>query len=295
VGNRTAVIDANGQITQYLYDERDGLELVKQSPSTWQLSGGSIPSAPSDTITTKYVYDHLGYLTQVIRANGDSTFARGVDYLYDGLGRLRQEKQYPSWPTLTGPLVTDYGYDGNGNLTLLREPNSQPSGGVTHSYDDLNRLTAVNYSSSGTPDVSYSYDAHGNRTLMDSGTPDTTYTYDALGRLLSVARADSDTAGYRYDRDGNRRRIIYPGTTGNVDYTFEKDGKLASLTDWASRTTSYSYFADGSVKDVTYPNATKGTFSYDNALRLTEVHNQTTGGTPNTITRHKYTLDKVGN
>jgi RHS repeat-associated protein len=295
VGNRTAVIDANGQITQYLYDERDELEFVKQSPSVWQLSGGSIPSAPADTITTKYVYDNLGYLTQVVRANGDSTSARGVDYLYDGVGRLRQEKQYPSWPTLSSPLVTDYTYDGNGNLTLLREPNSQPSDGVTYAYDDLNRLTAINYSSSGTPDVSYTYDVHGNRTLMDSGTPDTTYTYDALDRLLSVAMSGSDTVGYRYDRDGNRRRLIYPGSTGNVDYTFEKDGKLASLTDWASRTTSYGYFANGSVKDVTYPNSTKGAFSYDNALRLTEIHHQTTGGTPNTITRHKYTLDKVGN
>jgi RHS repeat-associated protein len=296
VGNRTHVLDANTQVTQYLYDERDGLEFVKQSPSPWSATScGSIPSAPSDTITTRYAYDNLGFLTQVVRAHGDSTYARGVDYLYDGLGRLRRELQYPNWTSTSGALTTDYEYDGNGNLTLLREPNSQPSGGVTYAYDDLNRLTGINYSSSGTPDVTYTYDEHGNRLTMVSGTPDTTYTYDALDRLLSVAISGGDTVGYRYDRDGNRRRVIYPGSTGNVDYTFEKDGKLASLTDWASRTTSYSYFADGSVKDATNPNATRAAFSYDNALRLTEVHNQTTGGTPSTITRHKYTLDSVGN
>jgi len=33
VGNRTVVIDANGQVTKYLYDERDSLAEVQQSPS----------------------------------------------------------------------------------------------------------------------------------------------------------------------------------------------------------------------------------------------------------------------
>jgi YD repeat-containing protein len=35
VGNRTVLIDANGQVTKYLYDERDSLSEVDQSPNPW--------------------------------------------------------------------------------------------------------------------------------------------------------------------------------------------------------------------------------------------------------------------
>ena len=35
VGNRTVVIDANGQVTAYAYDERDSLDEVRQTPESW--------------------------------------------------------------------------------------------------------------------------------------------------------------------------------------------------------------------------------------------------------------------
>jgi YD repeat-containing protein len=103
-------------------------------------------------------------------------------------------------------------YDPNSNRATVVD---QLSRTTSYSYDRLNRLTGIDYSDSGTPDVSYTYDANGARLTMADGTGTTTYTYDELGRLLSVttpATPSNKTVGYRYDRspvprnDGTRRR-----------------------------------------------------------------------------------------
>jgi YD repeat-containing protein len=287
VGNREVVLDAQGQVTKYVYDERDSLKEVRQSPNIW-----TDPNAtPSGLIVSAYQYDHLGNLSRVVRAQGDGTYERAVDYAYDGLNRLRTETQYPSWPSTSPTLLTQSAYDGNGNRTSLLDPLGQTT---TFSYDALNRLTGIAYSDPGTPDVTYGYDAHGNRTSMQDGTGTTSYVYDELDRLLSVtspATPSDKTVGYRYDLDGNRTRVIYPDSTA-VSSTFDKASRLASLLDWGNRTTAYQYFADGSLQQATLPNGTTAAYTYDNALRLKQVWHQQGS---NTISRQTYTLDALGN
>ncbi|MBV9895819.1 MAG: hypothetical protein JO020_16765, partial [Chloroflexi bacterium] len=184
-------------------------------------------------------------------------------------------------------------YDPNSNRLTLTDPLNQLT---TFGYDAVNRLTGITYTNpapgtSATANVSYVYDANGNRLSMGDGTGSTTYVYDELDRLLSVTSLNTGTVGYRFDLDGNRTKLIYPDNTA-VTYSFNKASQLQSLLDWASRTTSYSYFADGLLNITTNPNGTSAQFSYDNARRLTDVWNQE--GT-STISRHTYTLDAVGN
>ncbi len=113
---------------------------------------------------------------------------------------------------------------------------------------------------------------------------------DEEDRLLKVN--GSRAVGYRYDLDGNRRALLYWQEAAPVTYTFDKADRLGSFQDWAGRTTSYQYFPDGSLKQVTNVNGTTATYSYDNALRLTDVLTQLGS---NTLSRHTYTLDAVGN
>ncbi len=284
VGNRTVVIDANGQVTKYVCDERDSLKEVHQSPNPW-----TDPNAtPDPEIVTEYQYDHGGNLSRVIRARVDAANERATDYVYDGLNRVRKETQYPDWPSTGTTLVTQYGYDLAGNRTSLIDPLNQTT---TFGYDNLNRLTSVGYSDGQTPNVSYAYDANGNRSSMADGTGTTSYSYDELDRLLAVTSPGARVVGYRYDLDGNRTRVVYPDNTA-VTYSFDKGSRLESLLDWASRTVGYQYNPDGSLKQVTNVfNGTAAGYSYDNALRLTDVWNQKGA---NTISRHSYTLDAVG-
>ncbi|MCC6174086.1 MAG: hypothetical protein IT305_02175 [Chloroflexi bacterium] len=287
VGNLTASIDANGQVTRYLYDERDGLQEVWESPQPWT----DPSSTPNPKIVTAYQYDHLGNLTRVIRAKDDPANERVVDYAYDGLNRVRTEPQYPDWPSTSGALTMQTTYDANGNRASVVD---QLGRTTSYSYDRLNRLTGIDYADAATPDVSYTYDANGSRLTMVDGTGTTTYQYDEQGRLLGVTSPGARTVAYRYDRDGNRTTLRYPNGDA-VSYAFDKGGRLTTLTDWANRVTSYAYVPDGALKTQTNVNGTTAAYTYDNARRLLDVWNQKPGTPTETIARHQFTLDGVGN
>ncbi len=284
VGNRTVVIDANGQVPKYLYDAREKLSEVDQSPNPW-----TDPNAtPNPKIATTYTYDNLGNLSRITRAQGDASYERATDYTYDGLDRLRAEIQYPGWPSTSPTLVTVYSYDAASNLATLTDPLGKTT---TYGYDPLNRLISISYVD-GTPNVGYAYDNDGNRVQMTDGTGTTTYTPDELGQITTVV-APNWTVQYRYDLDGNRVKLIYPDST-QVTYSFDKADRLASLTDWSNRTISYSYRPDSLVQAVTKLALTTASYSYDNAVRLTQVANVLNRNEA-TISQHSYTLDAVGN
>jgi RHS repeat-associated protein len=284
VGKRTIHIDAAGQVIRYSFDERNDLERVEHSPSAW-----TDPAVtPADVIVTSYAYDDAMQLTRITRADGDAA-ERATAYAHDGLGRLRVETQYPAWPATTGPLVSTFTYDANGNLASRSDPLGQTTG---LAHDALNRLTAVDHADAGTADVAYTYDLNGNRLSMVDGTGTTTYAYDELDRLLTVTTLGSVSVGYRYDLDGNRARLIYPGDD-DLAYSYDTAGRLTSLTDWDARVTEYAYRPAGSLAGVAAVNGTTTNFEYDNALRLAEVLHTGAGGS--TLEQLSYTLDAVGN
>ena len=201
-GNPTVRIDANGQVTTFAYDERNSLASVTESALIWT----DPASPPSAVIVTNYEHDAGGNVRRITRAAGDAQYERVTDYAYDGRGLLRRETQYPGWPSTAGALVATAVFDPNGNPLTTTDPLGRMT---TFAYDALNRLTGVDYSDPGTPDVAYAYDANGNRTSMTDGRGTTTYAVDEAGRLTSVTSPGPATVGYRYDLDGNRTKLIY--------------------------------------------------------------------------------------
>src|SRR6266542_2480971 len=297
-GNQTVRISpsntSSGQVTKFTYDERELLLQVREFPGTWTDPDASDPTG---TEITEYTYDHLGYRARVTRAKGVTGQESAVDYAYDGLGRVRTETQYPSWPTTTPTLVTAFTYELNGNRATLTDPLNQVT---TFSYDNVDRLTGIAYTNrdtsetTATTNVSFAYDRHSNRTSMTDATGTTSYVLDELDRLTSVSWPGSPTktVDYRYDLDCNRRKVVYPDSTA-VTYAFDKGGRMSSLTDWGSRTVGYEYHADSRLKKVTNwtSNGTTTDYTYDDARRLTEIlHKQ--GST--TLAKHGFGLDRQG-
>ena len=120
-------------------------------------------------------------------------------YTYDEAGRLT------SW--LNGTTTTQYGYDGNGNLTR--------GGAKTYTYDARDELTSdgaasYTYTARGTASsesspsgtIAVSFDAYGDQATAGTRA----YGYDALGRLT----ADTPAAG------GSGYQFSYAGKTGTV-------------------------------------------------------------------------------
>src|SRR5262249_26488799 len=97
------------------------------------------------------------------------------DYAYDGLGILRAEIEYPSWPVTTPAPPTSFSY----NLIARTSTRTDPSGQTaTSSFDPLNRLVSRTYSDSGsTPTVTFEYDLNGNRIRARGGPAVADYTF----------------------------------------------------------------------------------------------------------------------
>jgi RHS repeat-associated protein len=309
-GNRTLLIDARGQVTRYDYDERELLAEVRQSPSR---TDPDLPTPDANMVRTRYEYDALGNRQWVKRYKGNpGESVDGTQYLYDGAGRLRQERQSPHWPT-TGPcpganhadpdcLVTTYAYDNVGNRIWKQKPqryidqNGGLSASINYTYDALNRRTAVLYDpTQNTPNEAYTYDRNGNRESMTdgsgaTGTATTIYVYDERDQLTCVAfeGGDCETSvgrivRYRYDVDGRRVKLVYPH--GDVvTYTYDTAGRLEALSDAVvglsnPLQTTYTYqAADGKLQKIEHFNGTRQTRGYDAAGRLTAVTNDSSSG-----------------
>jgi len=219
VGNRATLTYPDCQVITYTYDAMS------------RLIGATEPFDPAHQVT--YTYDTAGQLSQVAYPNG----VAGT-HAYDALGRLTAITYTHA---ISGTLdFFQYTLDAVGHRTQAVDTN----GTTSYTYDNLDRLTGVIY-----PDgeqVTYAYDAAGNRTAMTSTVSGAiAYTYDTANRLLSAGSTTAtwDVNGnmltkgsttYTYDA-ANRLTQVVSGTT-TVQYTYTGDGKRVQRTQGGSTT-----------------------------------------------------------
>ena len=177
-----------------------------------------------------------------------------------------------------------YTYDDIGNRTQnnisIAASGTNPAISTTeqYGYDNLNRLTNVDYGDGHTQ--SYTFDAMGNRLSKTDSAAGTTemYQYDNANRLLSRGRY-----AYANDADGNTTHG-YAASGQTINNTWDCQNRLISssiscLGPAQTKQTTYEYGADGLRRTVTTnanaSNSTTMHFIYDgqNAIQvLKEVH-----------------------
>jgi RHS repeat-associated protein len=167
--------------------------------------------------------------------------------------------------------VTQYAYDGTGNLKTVTDANNHVT---AYEYDLLNRktkrtlplgmsetftynlyndqlthkdfrgkTTTTTYDTRGRlltkvpdptlsePTVTFTYNPTGTRLKMVDSSGTTNYTYDTLDRLLTKA-TPAGTLTYTYDPAGNVATIRSSNTNGtSVDYAWDAANQLVSVTD----------------------------------------------------------------
>jgi RHS repeat-associated protein len=268
-GRLAQMTDEAGKVT-YDYDEFSrviGVRRQGQPDITYTYdSEDRISSMTVGDDTTHYTYDHLGRLKTM------ETSAGVVSYEYQtGQGQLIR--------TLPNGVKTIWTFRPDGNLERLlhglpnqEDPNSikviaeftyayRPDGLISeikefeqlgaegqkertlqYTYDEVQRLKAVDDSSQGRTE--YEYDEVGNRVEVRRPNEEAiTSTYDELNRLTSHGgqavtydeagnltgyEADEDQRTFTYESTGQLDTVITPDQV--VDYDYDGDGNLIART-----------------------------------------------------------------
>jgi len=123
---------------------------------------------------------------------------------YDGYGRL-QTKHVPEQQDSSGnPAYTTYSYNPDDTIYSVTDVRGASA---TYGYNNRHLVTSINYSAptgiTPTANVTFGYDAAGNRTSMTDGLGGQSYSYDQLSRMSSetrtIAGVGSFTLGYTYN------------------------------------------------------------------------------------------------
>jgi YD repeat-containing protein len=224
--------------------------------------------------TTTYDYNARNQLTQINQQGQLRTLE------YDGHGRLLKR-------TTPEQKATTYLY--NKDDTTLSATDAR---GVTTSYIYNNRhlVQNVNYAIPSnstvapTSNVSYEYDAAGNRTKMTNAVQVTDYHYDQLSRMdyEDINLSDFGTAKgrikYEYNMAGQLARVTNP-FGAQVAYTYDARGRTTDVrsTDVNGYATymgvpnyavNVRYRAFGGMKGMSYGNAKTLALTYDERLLL---------------------------
>jgi YD repeat-containing protein len=200
-----------------------------------------------------YTYDSLGLLSGLVHPDGSTVaYTHGPDgsiasvrdenhsspnttYAYDPAGRLATVKQTLAGAS-GGQIATSYGYDIQGNLTSVTDPNGNVT---TYIYDDFGRMLSQASTVTGT--TVYSYDPAGNLvSTTDANGATTVRTYDPINRVLTANSTrtglDEEDVGYTYDAAyeggfgvGRLSELSSPAMT--TIYTYERRGLQTAADD----------------------------------------------------------------
>jgi YD repeat-containing protein len=201
---------------------------------------------------------------------------------YDGYGRPKSKHAVE----YDAGTATTYTYNVDDTVNSVSDPR-----GASATYIYNNNRGLVNginyYSPSGvanTPNVSFTYDAAGNRTSMNDGLGSTSYNYDSLSRLTSETRTfdvGSFTLSYDYNYAGELTRVTDP-TNASIYYGHDAIGRVSSVTGSPYGTGGYGgipyvevsqyasnmqYRAFGGLKSLNYGNGLTLGIGYDSRLR----------------------------
>jgi RHS repeat-associated protein len=208
-GKRASSLDQLGHRLNYYYDSAGRLESMNDENGkrvvlyTYNAAGHLARKEVGNGMYTTYACDPAGQVLHLVNTLSNNTVISRFDYTYDSRGRRT------SMDTLDGKW--DYGYDDLGQLTravFASRTNDIPN-----------------------QDLTYIYDALGNRVRTIENGVTNEYTANNMNQYTRTVASNGRTTAYTFDADGNLVSEVASGggqsATTNL-YTFNTENKIAS-------------------------------------------------------------------
>ena len=200
-GRRLSSVDQLGHALFYTYDTAGRLQSMTNEVSA---------------MVALFDYDPVGRLARRTVGNGLFT-----TYQYDPAGQLLN---------LTNSLVNgtvlswfNYQYDSRGRRKVMQSLD----GTWTYGYDDLGQLTHAVLASANTnipnQELTYNYDAMGNRTVTIENGATNSYAVNNLNQYVIMGQTN-----YTFDADGNLIKEV--SSAGTTTYTYNDENRLVAIT-----------------------------------------------------------------
>ena len=266
-GDVTSVIDGEGNVTQYKYNDKG------------QLTDVIDPNG----YTTSYAYNALGKVKYIWYADSQTRDASGnlvsgnasikYEYNYLGLAAMVTDKQGIEWSGVydkAGRLIQE-----TGRLGLNKE----------YTYDVLDRVTEVK--SGGVIIEKYSYTNRGKTIIYTDGKGSTyTYTKDSYGKLVTEVNRLGVTQSYTYEKDGSvKTKTDFESDIKATDYNDTNRTKTVKYSD--GRKEVFTYAMSGLIQTAETKTG-KIMYTYNKAGLLIKQEDIKAGETT------AYTYDKAG-
>jgi RHS repeat-associated protein len=181
------------QLHAYRYDQLN--RITKSSLlQTPDLTNNSWTGGFSNNYASNYAYDPNGNLTQLHRREGSGSLLDQLTYHYDsGTNRLNHidDSQTTAYPLdLEDQENDNYTYDAKGRLAT---DDTEQIDAMEWMPND--RLKSINQNGQ---EISFQYDAHGQRVLKQSNNQTTYYVRDDIGNILAVYGISDGVTTWNY-------------------------------------------------------------------------------------------------
>jgi RHS repeat-associated protein len=264
-GNVKKVTNADGGFITYSYDMLDRLTGYTDTEGytfsfTYDANGNQLSATDGRGNTTSTRYDALNRPDKNTDQLNNYTLTE-----YDADGHMIRFTNAEQSEEIT-PLVTEYSYDYNGNVTTIRDLLGNET---TLTYDSMNRV-ATSTDARGAV-TRYTYTATGQvETVTDALNGVKSYTYDLLGNLLSETNELGKTTTYTYDALSRPLTVTNPLLKTDT-FTYDALGRIKTVSDKKGNLTQYFYDANGNLVETKDALNHSSYFEYDAMNRLVQV------------------------
>ncbi|WP_425619120.1 RHS repeat-associated core domain-containing protein [Anatilimnocola sp. NA78] len=287
-------------ITEYQYDSNGNLEEVTYPDGTTESwvydSYLNVPYEYEDrngnlifytlNITTGLVDAEIrvvGEFDDLINLETDDVI---TEFTYYGTPSLGTDPPAGSLASVEDALgrITEFEYDGHGNLTLVRYAvGTALEAEVVYDYDADDQLTKVTDELG--RETEFEHDLYGRlvKTILPdpdgSGvvytSPEIESVYNSLNQLIKTIDPLSRETAYHYDARGNQTQVDLPDHDGDTNltetiYAYNAGDQIESVTDPLGRVTSFLYDLHGRLTQTTLPDPDGATPTLSSPVLVTE-------------------------